>query len=209
MGNINYKGLKIRIVNDIDACNPREEWDNLGTMVCFHRRYELGDKNEFNSPEEFKNFLKREEKNIVVLPLYLYDHSGITMKTSPFSCNWDSGQVGCIFVKKEKVREWYGVKTITKKVREKVIEHLNSEVKTYDNYLTGEVYGYIIEDNNGENLYSCYGFYGYNHEESGLLEYAKNSIDCHISHCRKQHFEQLKAWIKGKVNFQYRKPCLE
>ena len=33
----------------------------------------------------------------VFLPLYLFDHSGITMNTSGFSCPWDSGQVGWIF----------------------------------------------------------------------------------------------------------------
>ena len=30
---------------------------------------------------------------MVILPLYLYDHSGITMNTCGFSCPWDSGQV--------------------------------------------------------------------------------------------------------------------
>ena len=34
---------------------------------------------------------------MVILPLYLYDHSGITMNTCGFSCPWDSGQVGWIY----------------------------------------------------------------------------------------------------------------
>ena len=29
----------------------------------------------------------------IVQPLYLYDHGGITMNTTGFSCSWDSGQV--------------------------------------------------------------------------------------------------------------------
>lgn len=174
-------------------------------MVCFHRNYKLGDEHEFDSPEDFEKFLKREKKNIIVLPLYLYDHSGITMKTSPFNDRWDSGQVGYIYVTREAGRKWFGVKRINEK---KVIDYLNSEVKTYDNFLTGEVYYCSTEDQNGEMIDSCGGFFGYNHEENGLMEYGKNSIDCHIKYCRKQHFEKLKEFIRNKVNFQYRKPCL-
>ncbi len=76
----------------------------------------------------------------VILPLYLYDHSGITMNTTGFSCPWDSGQVGWVFVSKKKVREEYGVKRITESLVEKVTEILKGEVKTYDMYLTGELY---------------------------------------------------------------------
>ena len=34
----------IKLVHDHDAESPRE-WDNLGSMVCAHRRYRLGDEN--------------------------------------------------------------------------------------------------------------------------------------------------------------------
>jgi len=37
----------------------------------------------------------------VILPLYLYDHGGITMSTGAFSCPWDSGQVGWIYAPKK------------------------------------------------------------------------------------------------------------
>ncbi len=37
----------------------------------------------------------------IILPLFLYDHSGITMSTGPFSCPWDSGQVGWIYASKK------------------------------------------------------------------------------------------------------------
>ena len=44
----------------------------------------------------------------VLLPLYLYDHSGITMNTGGFSCPWDSGQVGWIFADGNAIRREYG-----------------------------------------------------------------------------------------------------
>jgi len=171
------------------AESPRE-WYNLGTMVCFHGRYNLGDKHNYNSLEEFfldllensqdelladdgftsrlyyfwkrvtvsdgdlvddlaieflgimedetypklgdefpaarfgrmiaeadsawiDEFLNDAEEGelqdildsldkYIILPLYLYDHSGITMSTGPFSCPWDSGQVGWIYAPKQK-----------------------------------------------------------------------------------------------------------
>jgi hypothetical protein len=68
----------------------------------------------------------------------------ITINTGGYSCPWDSGQVGFIYVSREKVREEYGWKVITKKREEKIVEILRDEVKTYDQYLTGDVYGYIV-----------------------------------------------------------------
>lgn len=43
----------LKISLDWDAPNPREDYDNLGTMVCWHRRYTLGDKHNFKEPEDF------------------------------------------------------------------------------------------------------------------------------------------------------------
>lgn len=88
-----------KVVHDEDAPNPRKEFDCFGKMVCFHRRYDLGDKHDlkaedFNGWDELEAYLKEDLKAAVVLPLYLYDHSGITINTTGFSCPWDSGQVG-------------------------------------------------------------------------------------------------------------------
>lgn len=151
------KGLFAEIYHDDFSGNPRKEWDNLGFMTCFHGRYNLGDDHGFESPEELEEFLDSEE--VISLPLYLYDHSGITMSTRPFSCPWDSGQVGHIYVTKEQVRIEYGWKRITKKRYREIEDRLRSEVKIYDQYLTGQVYGYVIFDRHGEELDSCWGFY--------------------------------------------------
>jgi hypothetical protein len=108
----------------------------------------------------------------VVLPLYLYDHSGITMNTAGFACKWDSGQVGFIYATKEKIREVFGWKRLTKKRLQQIQDILDGEVKTYDQYLTGDVYGYTIEKN-GEHIDSCWGYYG----QEDCLNEAKSIID--------------------------------
>ena len=168
---IEYRGYVINIEPD-EYSEPPREWDNLGTMVCFSKRYNLGDDHDFDGVDELEDYVNRDD--IISLPLYLFDHSGITMNTHPFSCPWDSRQVGYIFVSKETVREEYGWKNITKSRRQRVEEYLKGEVDTYNMYLTGQVYGYVIEDQHGNHLDFCGGFYG---EEQALIK-AKDSVDC-------------------------------
>lgn len=157
---------KIVVEQDENAESPRTSMDNLGTMVCFHRSYNLGDKHNYEfrkyaSWEGMKNDIIKTEKVGVILPLYLYDHSGITMNTTGFSCPWDSGQVGFIFVSKENMLKEYGGKKVGKKLREKVTGYLKGEVLTYDQYLTGDVYGYRITDTETEEeVDACWGYYG-------------------------------------------------
>ena len=117
----------INISYDIDYDGPRMNYDNLGTMACWHRRYTLGDKNSFDEPSDCLKFMK--ENHCIFLPLYLLDHSGITMNTAGFADPWDSGQVGWIYVTADKVRQEYGWKRITKKRVARITEYLKSEVE--------------------------------------------------------------------------------
>jgi hypothetical protein len=203
---VEYKGYKIEVIPDDDAQNPRKEFDNLGTMVCFHGRYDLGDEGHgYVRSGNLRQDIEKDCPNCVILPLYLYDHSGLTMKTTPFSCPWDSGQVGYIFISLYDARKEYGWKSVTKKRRAQLEDFLRGEVSLYDSYLRGDVYGYRVLDPKGEEIDSCWGYYG-DDEESGLLDAAKNHINWTISKTRKDHFEQLKKWIRGKVDFKYRRP---
>lgn len=158
------KKYELKIERDEDPMNPRTEWDNLGTMVCFHNRYDLGDKTDYrtedyNSWDELKQGILENEGEVVILPLYLYDHSGITISTSSFDCRWDSGQIGFIFVSKHTIKK-EGIDET------KVIEYLKGEVETYDKYLTGENYRYTIYEietcslgHEHKNVVECCGSY--------------------------------------------------
>lgn len=188
---IEYKGKEIEIYYDEDPLNPRTEFDNLGTMICFHNRYKLGDEHKYDIDETKVMF---EDKKNIALPLYLYDHSEITMNTTGFSCPWDSGQVGIIFVTKETIRKEYGWTKITKQRHEKILSYLIGEVAIYDDYLTGNVYGYETDDD------SCSGFFGNDHEKSGLLEYAEDAIDCQIEQEKKEARESLKEEKLEELN---------
>jgi len=160
------EGFKLYLVQDDIGMgnNDPREWDNLGTMVCFHKGYNLGDKHNFRNNQEFKEWWKENGKGGVILPLYLYDHSGITMRTGPFSCPWDSGQVGWIYATRETIIKEYG-----KNSRKKAEKLLEGEVKTYDQFLTGDIWGYKIENEEGEHIESCWGFFGAEYcKEEGL-----------------------------------------
>lgn len=168
--------LTVTLEYDPDPLNPRTEYDcHVGTMVCWHRRYNLGDEQPKCSGPEFMRNLAADavsandadlipdehvqrilDKHFVILPLYLYDHGGITMSTGRFSCHWDSGQVGWIYCTMKRARkEWTGTDD---EIRDQALNCLEAEVKSYDAYLTGRIYGYVIEDEDGENIDSCWGF---------------------------------------------------
>lgn len=173
---INGKKVTLEIFVDEDPVNPREWEDNMGTMLCFHRHYNLGDKNvpcidpyQFDSWDDMEEYLRKEEDAAVILPLYLYDHGGITIRTRPYNDPWDSGQVGFIYVTRDKILNEYGRKKLSKKLIEKVKVLLQGEVETYRQYLEGDVYGYRLSEDDVE-VDSCWGFYGNNIRENGMLD---------------------------------------
>lgn len=209
--------VKVRIEYDDDPQNPRKDYDLVGTMACWHRRYTLGDEQpEGNGTDYLVGLCQRIHPNFpeeqfekhgdailskyyVILPLGLYDHSGITMYvggTHPMDGGgWDSGQVGMIWcdlkkalhewgVKGQEHLGWKGEANFTKKddgtsrtLREAVETYLTGEVETYDQYLRGEVYGYVVEDEDGNHLESCWGFYGDLDDVSSDAKAAAESVN--------------------------------
>ena len=169
------KDIAVLILRDESPSNPRRDWDNPDTMVCFHPRYNLGDEHKYSSMADFFTSLVKEcltpdvilqrvlagntrleiaydegkpvliehftlcgrkeaaaivtaenmdemkqqivdsledldestlysllsEDEVAILPLYLYDHSGITMNTTGFLEAWDTSKVGCICMTKK------------------------------------------------------------------------------------------------------------
>lgn len=238
------KPYTLFVVDDDMPLNPRTDYDNLGKMVCWHSRYNLGDEHDYDEPRVFLqkklfemyssypssqygkpiyDFIKSgkaetakleydrsahewvlyekwfggnewsksssypaslkgkevpdwflddclsalEHKELlqlleqsgkfVILPLYLYDHSGITMNTTGFSCPWDSGQVGWIYADADCIKKEYG--KVTPETINKARTVMNGEVETYDYYLTGQCYGFQLFEGDVETD-SCWGFLG-------------------------------------------------
>jgi hypothetical protein len=161
---IEYKNYQIQVCYDTFPDNPRN-WDNLGVINCFHKRYNLGEAHNFNEPQELIEWIEANKDNIYYLPLYIYEHGNITISTSPFSCRFDSGQVGFIYITKE-LAETEGIK--------KPYDLLAHEIKVYDHYLKGETYGAMILDQLGEVIDSQFGYLG---DTDEVIKEAKGMID--------------------------------
>jgi hypothetical protein len=173
-------GAVLKIKHDDCSESPRK-WDNLSTMVCFHQRYCLGDEtdyreSDFHSWDELQSQIEKDHDVALILPLYLFDHSGITISTgcghfrAQDSMGWDWGQVGFVFVTKDKIRECYGCQRIGKRILERAKKCLLAEVEVYDQYLTGDVWGFVLTTPDGEED-SCWGFYGDDIRENGILDH--------------------------------------
>ncbi len=245
---IEYRGHQIVTGfedHDLSIFNPRDHDGNVGTMLCWHRNYILGDEQPDASPSDYFSVecpecegngwfdedgnpesgyntaatveckrcqaegeihdieaWKAKHGVRVILPLYLYDHGGITMSVGGFSCPWDSGQVGWIHDTPEGVQGAMGKHTSVedgykftgeyhtedgKPPTDEWIESaLKSEVRVYADYLEGDIMWYRTEGpTDGD---SCGGFFP---DEKGSHDYmvdeAKASIDSSIRY----------AWEKG------------
>ena len=156
----------VKIVIDEDAESPRNDGrDNCDMFILFHKNYNLGDKHEYVSSQfsgwdEMEKQIIKDHKPVEMRRIYLYDHSGITIADHPFSCPWDSGMIGFALISRESALKEMSAKKVTKKVKEWAKKYLDATIEEYDQYIRGNCFGYIVEDEDGEHLDSCYGFIG-------------------------------------------------
>lgn len=209
--------------------------DDAGVLEREHSDlYDLLD-NRFDARRD-KLVARLLEERVVMLPLYLYDHGGITINTTGFHCPWDSGQVGWIhttvknafdilsaegllhvlfpgriiwdtdvspnrpvFEGEDMGEAWAALKeAMDTGVPNDTFLHavrasLRAEVKEFDNYLTGNVWGYTLHGlasddlpegwddmdgderrahilEHGDALDSCWGFVGSTLDEIGCMK---------------------------------------
>ena len=173
--NATTKKRRLRVLPDIDPINPRTEYDNFCHMALFHGRYDLGDKDIPFNPSQFSGWLEmgryiEKELDAICLPVFMYDHSGICLNTTGFSCPWDSRQVGFVYVTRKEIKEENDISRVSPKARENAIASMKAEVQGYSSYLEGDCYGYVVEElaedgdetdsGDWEEVDSCWGFLG-------------------------------------------------
>lgn len=206
----------LTVHHDDDPEDPRN-WYNVCTMVCWHRDYYLGDKHTYDGIEDFFQHLCRdvlgkgydetaelywqdmfkmlkESGLILIKPINMYEHSGITVSTSnsyPYNDRWDAYCVGFIYVTKDRAFADFGGITEDNWM-ERADKCIENEMQVYDCYLRGDVYGFTLEKkvhyrnettcphcgevikvdeyDDYEEVDSCWGFYGDALEENGILD---------------------------------------
>lgn len=168
---IDERGFTISIYPHDNPENPRTENCNLSRIITMRlTRHRLHDKGEDYLPEELtswaqaQRFLVRNRDAKIVMPLYLYDHGQVAISTRSFigrahHAEWDSGQVGLVYATAQNIRDWYGVKRIGRATFDMAVELVRAEIDTFDKYLRGEVYGYVITDRDGLVVASAWGYY--------------------------------------------------
>ncbi len=150
-------GFTINILRDDSPESPRT-WDNVGTLMTFHRDCEIQDSKEFKNSDAFKEYLRSHEKSLIIRPVFAYIHSGVALSLTntvyPFNDRWDACQIGVIYCTKKKARAELG-----NKYAQKIDKCFQGEIENMNRYLSGEVYGYAVTDEADDCVESCWGFY--------------------------------------------------
>ncbi|RME32174.1 MAG: hypothetical protein D6800_00080 [Candidatus Zixiibacteriota bacterium] len=115
-----------------------------------------GDKDEHDAVVEVLR-----DYNILVKPLYMYDHSGVRFSLAPFPCRWDSGQVGWVVIHQDKVSD-------PDDTANHAVNLLNEIAEGY--------YMYLIQDADGSVIDSCGGFAEYNDACKAAVEELGNIV---------------------------------
>ena len=103
----------------------------------------------------------------------MLDHSGIRVSTTPYNIRWDAGLIGYICVTDEDAREKLFVKdeeVSLAEIRKRAEAALQGEVETLDQYMSGEVYYFTVEDEKGVVVDSCGELYGLDYTEEVLMD---------------------------------------
>ena len=185
---IKHQGCLIKIYQDEDFQESPEEWGQDSFLVHYHRDLEVkrddiitkdeagaivtGNCDRFDDGSGyFKSNLKELGRKYYFFPVDAYIHSGIWLSLAGgFSGRlpqgherFDVSSVGLVLVSKKDAKN-------EKKAKE-VAEGI---LKIWNDLLSGNVYGFTIEDaETGEDVDGCWGFIG-DIEESGIIEEAKS-----------------------------------
>jgi hypothetical protein len=141
-----HAGYTIRIMpDDTGSCESPDSYGNTDLfLITTRNRYFEVERKGFTL-EGCRDGEYR--KDYHVLPLQAYIHSGVCLSLGQFHDPWDSGQIGYVLVQKRA-----GFRNIQAAAQ--------SLVDEWNSWLSGEVYGFIVEDSDGEHIDSCWGFIG-------------------------------------------------
>ena len=154
-----YKGFNIEIHQDVDSMPP-DEWGDTGLfLVSGHPQIYIQHdlikvdprRHSFEGKQKVK--LPTNRRVYHVFKLYGYSHSGEGLSLSndhyPFNCPWDGFYTGTVYASSKEF-----------KTREKAREVAQSLIEEWNDYLSGNVWGFQVFDNEDECVDSCWGYNG-------------------------------------------------
>jgi hypothetical protein len=145
-------GHLVVLVHDEEPVNTRDTkyFENAGILATWHRHEQFGERQiqPMTKEELIAELEASDEKVLAIRPLWLYSHSGYSIsaaETNPFTCRWDSGQVGWAYVTEESAKKTgHELGGTPESLREKFEAVLVDEVENLNHCMAGRVYGYRI-----------------------------------------------------------------
>lgn len=161
---------RLEITYNSDSNSPRE-WSNLGKFIVISGRYNSPDNDETfisivketsqnaTSQENHIDLIKKEiedlgDKVLYITPICRYEHGGVAYSIGTRH-GFDYSNNGFYIVTEETL------KGICEPLSsdEEYEKQISNEIETYNQWVNGEVYAFILYDENGEQEDSCCGFY--------------------------------------------------
>jgi len=195
---IDYKDYKINVYQDMDYHSPElyDGDDKDLFLTAYHRDFSVDSKIisksecvalatcDYDGDDDLKTRCQELKKQYHYFDLEAYIHSGVVLALS-YEGNfvdrkWDVSQLGMVFASKKEF-----------KTRDKARQAALSLIETWNDDLSGNVHGYMIENKNGNEFGGCWGFYG-DYQKSGLIESAEAEI--------KDDIIKVKAEEKAKID---------
>ena len=141
--------MKIHYHEDTDT-SPIDWMDEHLFIVANHRQFYVP------APKEKRvhgNEVEVYKDTHWIVPVEAYIHSGVTLAVLDNGNfpdrQWDVSYVGHVFLRKS---DWPNPTD--------AFETAKSYINEWNTYLSGDVWGYSIEDDAGNQLDSCWGFFG-------------------------------------------------
>ncbi len=188
--NIDYKGMSVKIYYDEDAESPAS-WESEDVFLCSDYR-ELNVGSKILSPDDCREAISAGRSfanGYHVFPVRIYEHGGIVLSLG--TCRgWDYSN-GWAFICVKRMRGWSWRKSAA-------VARAYGLLQEWNEYLSGEVYGFQAEDENGRVIDSCWGYHGDPVVEDAISE-GKRAIDAEIEARLRRHLARRKTEIRNHV----------
>jgi len=166
--------LTVRIGYDQDAGNPCEEDDGLGTIRSFSRKHI-----NYIDPDEAREMM---EADPCIVPLAYYEHGNCLWMVAEgphpagVEFQWDGTRFAGIWIPDDWVRESYQGQD-SKTRQQWMVERAASCCKVYTKWCNGEIYYFVVTDEDDEVVDSCSGMYSLEY----CIDYAREAAESAVA----------------------------
>ncbi len=194
MSTLELNGYTIEVKQDEYSEGP-EFWGNEDVFLVYDHRQFSVERKGFDAQEINDHCADTRRlfyKGYFVFPLYAYIHSGVSLslgRSYPHNCPWDTSMRGFVLVK----RAEFWSKAKARKAADSIVSEWNQ-------YLSGDVWGYVVKDAQDNEVDSCWGFYGFQYCE----DEARAVVASLVASAFTKRLQSVKTFIRNRVPLEVR-----